>query len=139
MSHDQETFEVFYDSHCPLCRREIDMIRNKDKRALMKLTDIADPNFDPSSTGKSLDELMREIHGRYADGELVVGVDVFRAIYRRLGLGWLVKPTTLPVVRWGMDRCYDFFARLRYRSALKRYNKNVCKLPVEKFPDRQVD
>ncbi len=114
------------------------MIRNKDKRDLMKLTDIADPTFDPSDTGKSLDQLMREIHGRYANGELVVGVDVFREIYKRLGFGWLVKPTTLPVVGWVMDRCYDFFAGLRYRSALKRYNKNVCEIPVDKFPDRQA-
>ena len=136
MSHDQQTFEVFFDSHCPLCRREIDMIRNKDKRGLMKLTDIADPNFDPADTGKSLDELMREIHGRFGDGELLVGVDVFRAIYSRLGFGWLVKLTKLPVIGWVMDRGYDFFARLRYRSALKRYNKNVCAIPVEKFPDR---
>lgn len=114
------------------------MIRNKDKRNLMKLTDIADPDFDPSDTGKSLDELMREIHGRFGDGELVIGVEVFRTIYKRLGFGWLVKSTTLPVVGWLMDRCYDFFARLRYRSALKRYNRNVCEIPVQKFPDRQT-
>lgn len=103
---------------------------------MMKLTDIADPSFDPTDTGRSLDELMREIHGRYDDGDLVVGVEVFRIIYSRLGFGWLVKPTKLPVVGWMMDRCYDFFARLRYRSALKRYNKNACEIPVEKFPDR---
>lgn len=107
----------------------------------MKLTDIADPTFDPADTGKSFDELMREIHGRYSDGdgELVVGVDVFRAIYSRLGFGWLVKPTKLPLVGWVMDRGYNFFAWLRYRSALKRYNKNVCEIPVEKFPDRLAD
>jgi len=119
-----------------MCRREIDMIRNKDKRGLMKLTDIADPNFDPTDTGKSLDELMREIHGRYGDGQLVTGVDVFREIYSRLGFGWLVKPTKLPVIGWVMNCGYELFARLRYRSALKRYNKNVCEIPVEKFPNR---
>ncbi len=114
------------------------MIRNKDKRGRMKLTDIADPNFDPSDTGKTLDELMREIHGRFEDGELVIGVDVFRVIYSRLGFGWLVKPTKFPLIGWVMDRGYDFFAGLRYRSALKRYNKNVCEIPVDKFPDRQT-
>jgi len=119
-----------------MCRREIDMIRNKDKRGLMKLTDIADPNFDPADTGKSLDKLMREIHGRYGDGQLVTGVEVFRVIYSRLGFGWLVKPTKLPLVGWVMDYGYKLFAGLRYRSALKRYNKNVCEIPVEKFPER---
>ena len=112
------------------------MIRNKDKDGQMKLTDIADPNFDPSDTGKSLDELMREIHGRYADGSVVIGVDVFREIYKRLGFGWLVKPTKLPVIGWVMNQGYNFFAKHRYRSALKRYNKNVCEIPVDRFPER---
>jgi predicted DCC family thiol-disulfide oxidoreductase YuxK len=137
LSNDQKPFEVFYDSQCPLCRREIEMIRNKDKQQRMTLTDIADPNFNPAYTGKTLDQLMKEIHGRYDDGTLVVGVDVFREIYGRLGFDWLVKPTRLPVIGWVMDRGYDFFARLRYRSALKRYNKNACEIPVDKFPDRQ--
>jgi len=138
MSNDLQPFEVFFDSHCPLCRREIEMISRKDKSGRMKLTDIAAGDFDPSSTGKSLDELMQEIHGRYADGSIVIGVDVFREIYTRLGLGWLVRPTKLPVVGWMMDRGYNFFARLRYRSALKRYNKNACQIPVERFPERNT-
>ena len=138
LSNDQQPFEVFFDSQCPLCRREIEMIRNKDKRGQMKLTDISAADFDPSYTGRTLDELMREIHGRYADGEMVVGVDVFREIYGRLGFGWLVKPTKLPVIGWVMNQGYNIFARLRYRSALKRYNKTVCEIPVDKFPDRQA-
>ncbi len=121
-----------------MCRREIDMIRRKDKRKQMVLTDIADPKFDPSDTGRTLDQLMREIHGRYADGQLVIGVDVFREIYSRLGFGWLVKPTNLPGVGLLMDRAYHLFAKLRYRSALKRYNKNACEIPVDKFPQRQT-
>ena len=114
------------------------MIRNKDKDGQMKLTDISAADFDPAYTGRTLDQLMREIHGRYADGEMVVGVDVFREIYGRLGFGWLVKPTKLPVIGWVMNQGYNIFAKLRYRSALKRYNKNVCEIPVEKFPDRQA-
>jgi len=137
LTTEDQPFEVFYDSQCPLCRREIDMIRKKDTQGRIKLTDLAATGFAPTDTGKSLDTLMREIHGRYADGEIVVGVEVFREIYSRLGFGWLVRPTKLPFVGWVMDRGYDFFAKLRYRSALKRYNKNACEIPVDKFPDRQ--
>ena len=63
-----QPFEVFYDEQCPLCRKEINFIRKRDKHSRLKLTDISASDFDPTSTGKSLDLLMREIHGRYSDG-----------------------------------------------------------------------
>lgn len=134
-NNESEPFEVFYDSHCPMCKSEIEMIRRKDKRSQMKLTDISAAEFDATSTGKTLDELMREIHGRYADGSIVMGVEVFREIYGRLGFGFLVKPTRWTIIRWPMDLAYRLFAGLRYRAALKRYNKGSCELPVAAFPN----
>ena len=133
-----EPFEVFYDSHCPMCKSEIEMIRRKDKRLQMKLTDISAVDFDAAQTGRTLDELMREIHGRYADGSVIVGVEVFREIYSRLGFGFLVKPTRWAIVRWTMDVAYRLFASIRYRAALKRFNKGSCELPVAAFPNSIV-
>ena len=137
-NNDSEPFEVFYDSHCPMCRTEIEMIRRKDKQSQMKLTDISAADFDATGTGKTLDELMREIHGRYADGSIVIGVEVFREIYGRLGFGFLVKPTRWAIIRWPMDVVYRLFAGIRYRAALKRYNKGSCELPVAAFPNSTV-
>jgi predicted DCC family thiol-disulfide oxidoreductase YuxK len=127
--NDQTPFEVFYDEQCPLCRKEINFIRRRDKQGRLKLVDISSPEFDGSSTGKSLDELMREIHGRYGDGSLITGVEVFREIYKRIGLGMFVVPTRLPVVRWAMDKAYNVFASLRYKAAMKRAAKQSCPLP----------
>lgn len=132
-------FEVFYDSHCPMCKSEIEMIRRKDKQSQLKLTDISAEDFNASSTGRTLDELMREIHGRYADGTIVIGVEVFREIYGRLGFGFLVKPTRWPIIRWPMDLGYRLFAGFRYRAALKRYNKGSCELPVAAFPHAKTE
>ena len=137
-NNDSEPFEVFYDSHCPMCRTEIEMIRRKDKQSQMKLTDISAADFDATGTGKTLDELMREIHGRYADGSIVIGVEVFREIYGRLGFGFLVKPTRWAIIGWPMDMAYRLFAGIRYRAALNRYNKSSCDLPVAAFPDSTV-
>ena len=134
-NNQSEPFEVFYDSHCPMCKSEIEMIRRKDKQSQMKLTDISAADFDATGTGKTLDELMREIHGRYADGSIVIGVEVFREIYGRLGFGFLVKPTRWTIIRWPMDLAYRLFAGIRYRAALKRFNKGSCELPVSAFPN----
>ena len=137
-NNQSEPFEVFYDSHCPMCKTEIEMIRRKDKESQMKLTDISAADFDATGTGKTVDELMREIHGRYADGSFVIGVEVFREIYGRLGFGFLVKPTRWSIIRWPMDLAYRLFAGLRYRAALKRYNKGSCELPVAAFPNSPI-
>ena len=87
-------FEVFFDGQCPLCRREIDMIRRMDRRGQLILTDIASDSFEPESV--PLDQLMREIHGRVVGGPYVTGVEVFRQIYQRVGWGAVVGPTRWP-------------------------------------------
>ena len=125
-----QPFEVFYDEQCPLCRKEINFIRKRDRVGRLKLTDISDPSFDPQSTSRSLDDLMREIHGRHADGTLVTGVEVFREIYQRIGFGALVVPTRWVGVRWCMDLMYSLFASLRYRHAKRRMDKKGCPIPA---------
>jgi len=127
----KQPFEVFYDEQCPLCRKEINFIRKRDKTGRLKLTDISAASFDPTSTGKSLDTLMREIHGRHADGTMVVGVEVFREIYERIGWGAVIVPTRWVGVRWLMDKAYNVFATLRYKHAKKRMDKQSCPLPTK--------
>jgi predicted DCC family thiol-disulfide oxidoreductase YuxK len=126
MDPDAGKFEVFFDGQCPLCRREIDMIRRKDKRQALILTDIAAADFQPQ--GRSLDQLMREIHGRTPGGEYVTGVEVFRQIYQRIGFEKLVYPTRLPVIRQLLGLGYRFFAYLRYHHAARRMRKANCSL-----------
>ena len=127
--NESQPFEVFYDEQCPLCRKEINFIRRRDKKGTLKLTDISAPNFNANLVDRSLDELMREIHGRYADGSWVTGVEVFREIYQRIGFGAVVVPTRWTGVRWMMDRMYNVFASLRYRHAKRRMEKQGCALP----------
>jgi len=107
--------EVFYDGDCPLCLREINMLRRLDKRSRIQFTNIAVEAFEPASVGKTMDQLMAEIHGRLPDGTLIDGVEVFRRLYSAVGWTWLVAPTRLPVVRQGLDLAYQFFARYRLR------------------------
>ena len=115
-------FEVFYDGQCPLCKREIDMIRRKDKHGRLKLIDIAAVNFQLPA-GKDLHGMMKEIHGRNANGDYVVGVDVFREIYSRLGFGWLVKISRFPILRQALDVGYRIFAYLRFKHAKRRMKR----------------
>lgn len=108
-------FQVFYDGACPLCAREIAVVRALDRKRRIELTDIAAEGFRAENYGKTMEALMAEIHGRTPDGTWVTGVDVFRHMYAALGLGWLVRATELPGVRRVLDVAYRAFARNRLR------------------------
>lgn len=107
--------EVFHDGDCPLCRKEIAMIRRMDKHEKIRFTDIAEDGFEPAAYGKSMEELMEEIHGRDADGAWLIGVEVFRRLYGAVGFGPLVSVTRWPGIRHGLDLGYRFFAKQRLR------------------------
>jgi predicted DCC family thiol-disulfide oxidoreductase YuxK len=72
--------EMFYDGDCPLCVREQQLLHRLDRKQQIRFTDISAPEFDPSAAGKSLDDLMAEMHGRLPDGSWVTGVEVFRRL-----------------------------------------------------------
>lgn len=111
-------FEVFYDGECPLCRREIELVRRLDPGGRVRCTDIAAPSFDASPLGRSHEELMARIHGRLPDGRLVEGVEVFRRMYAAISpgvLGPLVALTRLPPLSWALDASYRWFAKNRLR------------------------
>ncbi|MEI8382432.1 MAG: DUF393 domain-containing protein [Planctomycetota bacterium] len=107
--------EVFYDGDCPLCLREINMLRRKDSKGKIQFTNIADAEFHSLNVGKTYDELMLRIHGRLPDGTWIEGVEVFRRLYKAVGFGPLVAVTRLPIISQVMDLGYVLFARNRLR------------------------
>jgi predicted DCC family thiol-disulfide oxidoreductase YuxK len=107
--------EVFYDGACPLCLREIDLLRRRDHRARIRFTDIAADGFDAEAVGVRWEALMERIHGRLPDGTLVEGVEVFRRLYAAVGFGPLVRLSRAPGVSQLLDLAYHLFAKNRLR------------------------
>ena len=107
--------EVFYDGKCPLCTREIDMLRRRDRRARIGFIDISAPDFDASTIGLAWETLMERIHGRLPDGTIIEGVEVFRRLYTAIGFGKLVTLTRLPGIAQILDVAYRKFAKNRLR------------------------
>ena len=106
--------EVFFDGDCPLCEREIRMLRRLDRKGgHIRFTDIAAPDFDSSVYGKSWEQMMATIHARDAEGNWLEGVDVFRALYRAVGFTRLVAASRLPGLRGLLDLGYAGFSRYR--------------------------
>jgi len=111
-----EAVEVFFDGACPLCRREINLLKRLDGgRSRIRFTDIDAPGFDATPIGKTQAELMARIYGRLPDGSLITGVEVFRRLYAAVGFGPLVALTRLPGIRHLLDAAYTLFAQNRLR------------------------
>jgi predicted DCC family thiol-disulfide oxidoreductase YuxK len=122
--------EVFHDGDCPLCQREINMLRRWDKHQRIRFTDIAAADFNPAEYGKTHDEFMAEIRGRLPDGTWIVGVEVFRRLYTAVGLGWLVAPTRWFGIRQLLDWGYRVFAKNRLRLTGRCTDR--CAVPSKK-------
>jgi predicted DCC family thiol-disulfide oxidoreductase YuxK len=125
--------EVFFDGECPLCVREINMLRRMDRgRGRITFTDIAREGFDASALGIPWATLMDRIHGRLPDGTIIEGVEVFRRLYSAVGLAPLVSLTRLPGVSQSLDWAYERFAknRLKLTGRCLPDADGACALPA---------
>lgn len=129
--------EVFFDGDCPLCTKEIRMLRRLDRRRQrIRFTDIAAPDFDPSTLGIEWSALMRRIHARLPDGSFIQGVEVFRRLYGAVGLGPLVWLSRAAGITQLLDWAYQTFAenRLRWTGRCT----DACELPPRGVSHLQV-
>jgi predicted DCC family thiol-disulfide oxidoreductase YuxK len=121
--------EVFYDGGCPVCLREVRVLRRLDRRGLIRFTDIDAPGFQASEGSPGFDDLMARIHARASDGTWIQGVEVFRRLYTAVGFGALVAPTRLPGISQLLDVGYGWFAKNRLRLT-GRCADGVCEIPA---------
>ena len=110
----QPQFTILYDGECPLCLREIRLMRRLDAgRGQLDAIDISSPEFDPILYQRSWETLMGKIHGVLPDGRVIEGVEVFRRSYAAVGRGWVMSWTAWPLLRPVADAAYRWFARNR--------------------------
>jgi predicted DCC family thiol-disulfide oxidoreductase YuxK len=146
---------IFYDGACPICRFEMDRLREQDSLQRLAFVDIAAAGFEPRAwcDGKAtLDDMRRVIHAVRPNGDLVLGVDVLVAAYQAVGWGDWTWPARMAFLRPVADRGYAIFARHRYavsrwlmpwlaplwaRRAARRMNActdGMCPLPPTQSP-----
>lgn len=105
---------VFYDRSCPLCRDEMHFLAARAGATRIRLADASADDF-VNDTGVDTTELMTRIHGRRADGTLISGMALLRAVYAAAGLRWVLQATGWPLLRPMFDRLYTWVAHNRYR------------------------
>jgi len=104
---------VWFDGGCPLCRREIAVMRRLDRARAIQFLDVASP--DEAACPLDRAELLTRFHAM-EDGRLVSGAAAFAAMWRAIPplrpLGLLARnPLALQVLEAG----YRAFLRVRPR------------------------
>lgn len=102
---------VYYDSACPLCLREIALMRRLDRRGRIRFVDVFDAG---ASCPLDRETLLARFHARDEDGRLVSGAAAFAAMWRAIPL---LRPLGLlaryrPVL-YLLEGIYRVFLRVR--------------------------
>ena len=106
---------IFYDGACPLCTREIALMRRLDRRGRLSFEDVTDPEA-PVSCPIDRQTLLARFHARLPNGEVVQGARAFTEAYGQVpGLGWAALLGRFAPTRSLLDRLYGRFLRLRPR------------------------
>jgi predicted DCC family thiol-disulfide oxidoreductase YuxK len=103
---------VWYDSACPLCIREIALMRRLDWKRRIEFIDAVDPT---SSCPIDRAEILARFHAT-ENGQLLSGAAAFAAMWRAIPLLWpLGMMARLPVLQWLLERLYRAFLKVRPR------------------------
>jgi predicted DCC family thiol-disulfide oxidoreductase YuxK len=117
---------LYYDGQCPLCVAEVEFLQSRVSQGQLAFVDVTQTGFETAGHNISCEAAMAQIHGRTADGQVLVGVPVFARAYQL---------ANLPVLAWLLSRrwlmpllqpAYVLFARHR-QAISKRIGPSVLK------------
>ena len=106
---------VFFDGACPICDREIALMKWLDRRRRLEFCDFSSQEYNAASSGFAAEDLGTVIHARWSEGSIITGVEVFRAMWEAVGLGFLARLSRLSLVEPLVLTAYAWFARNRLR------------------------
>ena len=107
---------VWFDGSCPLCVREMALMKRLDKRGAIGFIDVVGSENSECPVNKT--ELLARFHAR-ENGQLLSGASAFAAMWRAIPI---LRPVGLlariPFVLALLERAYVTF--LRFRPKLQR-------------------
>jgi predicted DCC family thiol-disulfide oxidoreductase YuxK len=130
---------LYFDGQCPLCAREINLLRRRASEARLLLIDISDDDFNAEGLEFSPVQMQSSLHACFADGRWVKGLDATLWAWRAAGMGVWVKPLTWRAFRPLFSVGYRLFCRLRphlawipHPEGSRRCVQGRCEIPTPK-------
>ncbi|MES2818361.1 MAG: DUF393 domain-containing protein [Pseudomonadota bacterium] len=139
MSAPRWPLTLYFDGDCPLCAREIHMLRRHADAQRLHLVNVAAADFDPEAVGQSKRILQDRLHARFADGQWVTGLDATLWSWRAAGLEGWAAPLTWRPLRPLFELGYRLFCHLRphlawlpHPDGTRRCKDGQCATPPRK-------
>lgn len=113
MARSMTSLTVWYDGACPLCVREIALMRRLDKRNAINFVDVA-----PADAACPMDRtlLLARFHAQAAGQPVVSGAAAFAAMWRVIPmlrpLGLIAQNRLVLAI---LERAYTLFLKIRPR------------------------
>ena len=104
---------VYFDGKCPICRREIDLMKKFNRKDDLRFIDFSDASFQSTDPDLNTCDFARVIHARWSDGTVITGVEVFREMWEAIGLGVLSRFSRLSPINGLLVKAYGWFAKNR--------------------------
>lgn len=116
---------VWHDGGCPLCRREIALMRRLDRRGAIQFIDASGDDICPADRA----ELLARFHAR-EDGRMLDGAAAFAAMWRAIPI---LRPLGLAArnraILTALEAAYRLFLRARpaLQRAARRWDRTVAR------------
>ncbi|KAK1316375.1 Uncharacterized protein QJS10_CPA05g01894 [Acorus calamus] len=119
--------KMLYDGDCPLCMREVNMLRERDKSyGAIKFVDISSNDYSPAENqGLDYETVMGRIHAILSDGTVVKDVEAFRRVYEEVGLGWVYAITKYEPIATIAAAVYSVWAKYRLQITGRPALENI--------------
>jgi predicted DCC family thiol-disulfide oxidoreductase YuxK len=103
---------IYYDHSCPLCRGEVDLLREHNGEGNLSFVDCS-PNDFSGNEGYSREAMMKLIHARDVNGQWLIGPPVFSAAYRAVGIESIAALWSTSWLQPVWNRLYPWVANNR--------------------------
>jgi predicted DCC family thiol-disulfide oxidoreductase YuxK len=106
---------IYYDAACPMCKTEMETLKESDLESKLILVDCSNPNMQaPASCPVTRKAMMERIQAQDAIGRWINGVEVFQAAYAAAGFDRLSKLFGNATLRPLLSRLYPWVADNRH-------------------------
>jgi len=127
-----ETLSILYDGNCPLCLAEIHILKNNNRRQLLKFINLHDENIMDKAINCQL--ALEVIHAKLSNGQVITGSRVFEEAYQRADLIIMRRLFSFKSFQLFYGIFYITFARFRHQIS-KLIGPTMLKLVKRKYPN----
>eukprot|EP00484_Ammonia_sp_Unknown_P001362 CAMPEP_0197022472 /NCGR_PEP_ID=MMETSP1384-20130603/3346_1 /TAXON_ID=29189 /ORGANISM="Ammonia sp." /LENGTH=157 /DNA_ID=CAMNT_0042450527 /DNA_START=53 /DNA_END=526 /DNA_ORIENTATION=+ len=133
----QKELKCLYDGECPLCMKEIDFLKKRDKHASIEWVDISSDNYDAAQHANiDYKTGMESMHVIDKEGRIEKGIHAFQPMYKQVGLGWIWSFTKVPILSHVSSFAYDQWAKYRMKITGRPPIEQVIKEREERMANK---